>query len=155
MTISTVLPRSGCDNSLDRLPYFVDWRPRLWTPAVRWLLGDPARFRGKKVLELGSRTGRMSCLFVSLGAEVLGVDLPRVCLDSARRETAALGVSDRVHFVNYSDDPTSIPDGDFVFVFSKSVFVLVADVKQLRTALSAKMKPSAELFLAENLAGGA
>jgi len=28
------------------LSYFVEWDSRLWTPAVRWVLGDPDRFYG-------------------------------------------------------------------------------------------------------------
>ena len=28
------------DDTVARLAEFVDWRPRLWAPAVRWLLGD-------------------------------------------------------------------------------------------------------------------
>ena len=87
------------------LPYFVEWRPRLWVPAVRWLLGDPARFQGKKVLEMGCGSGRMSCLFGWLGAQVLGVDLPGVSLEQARREAERLGVGERVRFLNCSADP--------------------------------------------------
>jgi 2-polyprenyl-3-methyl-5-hydroxy-6-metoxy-1,4-benzoquinol methylase len=149
-----LLAEPDCVNPLARLPYFVDWRPRLWVPAVRWLLGDPARFRGKKVLDVGCRTGRMSCLFGLLGAEVLGVDLPDVCLESAQREAAAAGVSDRVRFLNYSGDPASLLEDDFDFVFSKSVLVMIPDLKPFFVALASKLKPGGELLLAENLAGG-
>ena len=149
-----LLPELGCDNPLDRLPYFVDWRPRLWTPPVRWLVGDPLRFRGKKVLEIGCRSGRMSSFFGLLGANVLGVDLPNVCLDSARREAACAGVSERVRFLNYKGDPATIPESDFDFVFAKSTLVMIADIEPIIKPLAAKLKPTGELLLAENVAGG-
>jgi 2-polyprenyl-3-methyl-5-hydroxy-6-metoxy-1,4-benzoquinol methylase len=96
----------------------------------------------------------MSCLFGLLGAEVLGLELPDVCLKSARREAESAGVSDHVRFLNYSGDPASLPEGDFDFVFSKSVLVMIPDLKPFVAALASKLKPGGELLLAENLAGG-
>jgi 2-polyprenyl-3-methyl-5-hydroxy-6-metoxy-1,4-benzoquinol methylase len=154
MENTALLDELACDNPLDRLHYFVDWRPRLWAPAVRWLLGDPERFRGKRVLEVGARTGRMSSLFGLLGAEVLGVDLPGVCLKGARREAESAGVGDRVRFLNYSGDPDALPEGDFDFVFSKSVMVMLPDLRAFLMALSSRMKPDGEMLIAENLEGG-
>jgi SAM-dependent methyltransferase len=140
--------------ALARLPYFVDWRPRLWVPPVQWLLGDLTRFRGKRVLDMGCRTGRMSCLFGLLGAEVLGVDLPGVSFESARQEAADAGVSGRVQFVSYSGKPATLAEGDFDFVFTKSTLVMIPDLKPFLRALAVKMKPGGELLAAENLAGG-
>jgi SAM-dependent methyltransferase len=145
---------SPAASALAHLPYFVHWRPRLWGPAVRWLLGDAARFRGKRVLEIGSRTGRMACLFGLLGAEVLGVDLPGVSLDGARREAERWGVGDRVRFLNYDGDPATLPEGKFDFVFTKSVLVLIPDRERFLPALAARMRESGELLAAENVAGG-
>jgi SAM-dependent methyltransferase len=141
-------------NALAQLSYFVDWRPRLWGPAVRWLLGDPARFRGKRILEPGCRDGRMSCLFGLLGAEVLGVDLPGVPLDGARREAERWGVSGRVRFLTYGGDPDTLPEGAFDFVFTKSVFVQVPYREAFLTGLAARLNEGGELLAAENVAGG-
>jgi SAM-dependent methyltransferase len=141
-------------NALARLPHFVDWRPRLWAPPVRWLLGDPARFRGRRVLEVGCRTGRMSCLFGLLGAEVLGVDLPDVSLEAARQEAADAGVGDRVRFLHYNGDPAVLAEGDFDFVFTKSVLVMIPNLRPFLAALAPKLKAGGELLAAENLAGG-
>jgi SAM-dependent methyltransferase len=139
---------------LAQLPYFVDWRPRLWVPTVRWLLGDPVRFQGKTVLELGCRSGRMSCLFGLLGAEVLGVDLPGVSLEPARQEAVLAGVTDRVRFRNYSGDPATLPEMDFDFVFTKSVLVMISPLQPFIAAVAQKLKPDGQLLAAENLAGG-
>jgi SAM-dependent methyltransferase len=141
-------------NVLGQLSYFVHWRPRLWTPAVRWLIGDPARFRGTKVLEVGCRTGRLSCLFGLLGAEVLGVDLPAVGLEPAWQEAARWGVSDRVRFLTYGGDPSTLPEGDFDFVVTKSVLVMIRELERFLGALSTRMRPGGELLAAENVAGG-
>jgi SAM-dependent methyltransferase len=140
---------------MEQLPYFVDWRPLLWGPAVRWLLGDPGRFRGKKVLDLGTRTGRMACLFGLLGARALGVDLPAVPLDGARSEAERWGVSDRVRFLSYSGDSAALPEGDFDFVFTKSVLVMIPAMGLFLAGLAPVLRRDGELLAAENLAGGA
>jgi hypothetical protein len=40
------------------LRYCVGWRPYLWLRPLEYALGDPARFAGKRVLDLGCRFGR-------------------------------------------------------------------------------------------------
>jgi SAM-dependent methyltransferase len=151
-TVALAEPRRA--NPLAQLPYFVDWRPRLWAPAVRWLLADPARFQGKKVLDVGSRTGRMACLFGLLGARVVGVDLPGVSLEGARQEAERWGVADNVRFLTYSGDPATLPEGDFDFVFTKSVLVMIPALETFLESLPGVMKPGGELLAAENLSGG-
>jgi SAM-dependent methyltransferase len=154
MESTVLLGESAQANPLALLPYFVDWRPRLWVPAIRWLLDDPARFRGKRVLDVGSRTGRMACLFGLLGAEVLGVDLPDVSLQGARREASRLGVDYRVRFLNYSGNLADLPETDFDFVFTKSVLVMIPSLDSFFASLASVMRPGGELLAAENLAGG-
>jgi SAM-dependent methyltransferase len=139
---------------VELLPYFVHWRPRIWGPAVRWLLDDPGRFQGKKVLDIGSRTGRMACLFGLLGAEVVGVDLLGVPLDGARREAERWGVTDRVRFINYNGDPATLPEGDFDFAFTKSVLVMIPTLESFLAGLALAMRPDGELLAVENVAGG-
>jgi len=137
-----------------KLSYFVDWRQSLWTPAVEYLVGDPERFRGKTVLEIGCRTGRMSCLFGLLGATVVGVDLPGVELQSARGEAERWNVSSRVSFVTYDGTAGNIPGEDFDFIFTKSVLVMIPELETFLRGLAAKLKDGGELLAAENAAGG-
>jgi len=137
-----------------KLSYFVDWRQSLWTPAVEYLVGDPERFRGKTVLELGCRTGRMSCLFGLLGATVLGVDLPGVELQSARDEAERWKVSARVSFVTYDGTVDNIPGRDFDYIFTKSVLVMIPELETFLRGLAAKLGDGGELLAAENVAGG-
>lgn len=148
--------RSTGDDTVDtRIREAVEWRRWLWAPAVRWLLGDPERFRGKRVLELGCRYGKMSCLFGRFGAEVLGVDLEETRLDRARAEAAAQGLGGPVRFRVYDGDPGSLDEGEFDFVFSKSVLVVVPELGDFLRALRGVVVPGAELMLAENAAGNA
>lgn len=136
------------------LSYFVEWRPALWAPAVRWLIEDPKRFAGKRVLDLGCRHGRMSCFFGLLGAEVTGVELECVSLEKAWEEADRWHVRDRVQFINYDGNPLNIPGPDYDFVFTKSVLVVVPELDKFLAALSNKLNSGGELIMAENLAGG-
>ncbi len=136
------------------LSYFVEWRGRLWAPAVEYLLQDPTRFVGKKVMELGCRHGRMSCLFGLLGASVVGVELSDVSLENARDEARRWNLEERVSFTSYDGDPANLPAGDFDYVFTKSVLVVVSDLEAFLSTLATKMKSGGELMVAENLTGG-
>jgi hypothetical protein len=57
-------------HSLTRLSLYdcVEWRQWLWYLPTRWAIGDPERFRGKALLEIGPGSGFMACYFASLGA---------------------------------------------------------------------------------------
>jgi len=137
------------------MPYFVEWRPALWTPAVRWLIDDPKRFAGKSVLDLGCRYGRMSCFFGLLGATVTGVELEGVSLEKAWAEADRWHLGHRVQFLNYDGNPLNIPGDGYDFIFTKSVLVVVPELDTFLVALSHKLNSGGELMMAENLAGGA
>jgi SAM-dependent methyltransferase len=137
------------------LSYFVEWRPALWAPAVNWLIGDPMRFAGKRVLDLGCRYGRMSCLFGLLDATVTGVELEGVSLARAWREVDHWNLRGQVQFFNYDGHPLNIPGRDYDFILTKSVLVVVPNLDRFLFALSHKLRADGELMMAENLAGGA
>lgn len=136
------------------LPYFIEWRPMLWTPAVNWLLGNKERFKGKRVLDLGCRYGRMSSLFGLLGAHVLGVEIERVSLDRAREEADRWKVSDKVSFTHYDGNPLHIDGHDYDFIFTKSVLVVVPKLDEFLNSLSKKLASGGEIMMAENISGG-
>ena len=136
------------------LRYFVEWRPRQWAPAVKFLIGDPTRFVGKTVLEIGCRDGRMSCLFGLLGATVVGLDLNGVSMDKAFAEADRWGVRDRVSFTTYDGNPANIPGRDYDFIFTKSVLVVVPNLDTSLRQISTRLKADGELLAAENLTGG-
>lgn len=139
-------------NKESDLSYFVEWRPLLWEPAVKWLIGDKQRFKGARILEIGCAHGRMSCYFGLLGATVVGIDVtesPKI-FELARNEAQMWGLSERVTFQNYDGDPLNIPGQDYDFVFTKSVFVMIPNLETFLPVLLKKMKPGGELLSAEN-----
>ena len=103
---------SGSGATLD-LGYFVQWHRRLWIPAVTFLIDDPRRFAGKRLLEIGCGDGRMSCLFALLGATVIGVDMPGVSLAAAQEEAARWGVQARTTFLTYDGSAENIPGSGY------------------------------------------
>lgn len=59
---------------LQHLGYFMEWGSKGWqklmTHAIEHFLGT--NLRGLQVLDIGTRYGKMACLFSLLGAEVMG-----------------------------------------------------------------------------------
>ncbi|MCU1332658.1 MAG: 3-demethylubiquinone-9 3-methyltransferase [Candidatus Angelobacter sp.] len=118
-----------------------------------WALGDLDRFRGKRVLELGCRFGKMSCFFATCGAFVDGVDLQEPCIEIARREADKWRLSDQINFSTYSGNLNQLVGG-YDFVFSKSVIVLMHDFGEVGRNIGGLLKPTGEYLGVENLAGG-
>jgi hypothetical protein len=138
-------------HDIRELDWFVDWHPWLWSSAVRSVLGDPSRFKNKRVLELGFRTGRMSCYFGLLGAVVHGVDVPPCEIESAIQLSEELGVADRVNFRLYDGNLHSLEMGNWDFVFTKSVLVLLP-IDEAAPAIRRLLAPGGEYLGCENLA---
>lgn len=136
------------------LSYFVRWHYPLWGPAVKWILDDPKRFYGKRVLEIGCRDGRMSCLFGLLGATVLGIELEGESLLEARKESEYWNLCDRVSFSHYNGDPLTIPGLPYDYVFTKSVLVLIPQLDGYLSKLSSKMANDGNLLIVENMSRG-
>lgn len=86
---------------------------------------DPKRFQGKRVLELGYHTGRMSCYFALLGATVCGMDMPSCDTAPATKLARDLGVADRRSFGTFDGDIGSLEAAQWDFVFTKSVLVIL------------------------------
>src|SRR5205823_324220 len=56
--------------------------------------------------------------------------------------------------LSYRGDPRLLGAGEFDFVFSKSVLVMIADPREFLATLAPVMRRDGELIAAENLAGG-
>ncbi len=142
------------NNPLTNLPYFTEWGGRSWerllTYAFEHFLGN--NLHDLKILEIGSRYGRMSCLFALLGAEVVGVDLDRDCLGIAAEEAQKWAVDDRVKFI-HSSDLDIFRDETFDLIFTKSVLAVNPNLEELLLKISAKLKPSGKVVLLENAYG--
>lgn len=136
------------------LTYGLEWRPRLWRPTLTWLLGDLQRFRGKRILELGCRRGRMSCFFASLGAQCDGVDVDGEALEIAAAESARWGLTQRTCFLKVNPDLTDLPKGVYDFVFTKSVLVMMGNLGHSLARIAPLLKSDGEYLAAENQAAG-
>lgn len=111
--------------ALRRLDYCLEWRPWLWRKPARELLAPFERFRGKRVLEIGGKSGRMSCLLAATGAHVTAVDVWAEATERARAEAMRWGVADRIEFITYDGDGRKLPSGPFDVIFTKSVLVMI------------------------------
>jgi 2-polyprenyl-3-methyl-5-hydroxy-6-metoxy-1,4-benzoquinol methylase len=142
-------------NPLQRLDYFVEWGEKPWERLVQYsfdhFLGTD--LKGQQVLDIGTRFGRMACLFALLGAKVLGLDLHRKCLSVAREEGIKSNVDQRVMFVQGSGDLSAFKDNTFDLVFSKSVLVVVPDLVSFLQQVRAKLKPGGKIMFLENARG--
>jgi SAM-dependent methyltransferase len=136
------------------LRYCIEWRRWLWTRPVDWAIGDRRRFQGKRVLDLGCRYGKMSCYFASLGAFVHGVDVDPGYLERARSEAHSWGLTDRVEFSSYSGRLSELPLGQYDFVFSKSVLVVMGNLDEALQGIAALLRPEGEYIAVENADGG-
>ncbi len=97
----------------------------------------------------------MSCFFALLGAQVRGVDIDEAALEKAEVEAKRWKVEDRLIFQGYGGDPGEISGEDYDFVFTKSVLVVVPQLKSFLARLGDKVRVGGELLAVENLEGNA
>ena len=138
--------------SLD-LDYFVEWRPYLWRrPLVEALtfLGD---LRGKRVLEIGGRSGRIASLLALLGAQV--TMLQQGSVSEAANEVGKWGVSDRVQLFATDGGFDCIAGEKFDVLFTKSLLWCIKDLAGFLTVLESHLSPGGKIAFVENVRGGA
>lgn len=134
------------------LDYFVEWRAWLWRPAVRAALDYLGDLRGRTVLEVGGRHGRMSCLMAMLGAKVTMLDRDK--RSTARDEVRKWGLGDRIE-LHQTDGTFAVIEGrQFDVIFTKSVLWSVAELDGLLAALARHLAPGGRVAFVENYRGG-
>jgi len=109
--------------------------------------------QGQHVLEIGSRYGRMTCLFALLGGKVIGVDLNKASLSVAQSEATKWKVMDSVAFIQGGENLSIFKDNSFDVVFSKSVLVVVQGLGHFLEEINAKLKPGGKIVFLENEKG--
>lgn len=141
---------------LAHLDYFTEWGGSAWTRLVKIGLVDylGGNFEGQRVLEIGARYGRMSCLFGLLGARVTGIDIHAECLEIARVEAQKLGVESRVEFRQYTGEFTELSGQHFDVVFAKSVFFLFGDLRRVLPDVDKLLNEKGKVVFIENGLGG-
>jgi len=132
----------------------VEWRRWLWTRPIKWVLGNPARFASRRVLEIGCRYGKMSCYFASLGATVDAVDISERSIKVARQQAESWGLAERINFQRYSGDVLDLPANTYDFVFSKSVLVVMGPIEKSLLGIARSLKSGGEYLAVENAKAG-
>lgn len=133
------------------LDLYVEWGGRSWRDeldlGLRWL----GKLDGLRILDVGTRNGRMATWFALAGAEVVAVDVTDQAMAEARGFAEANGVSDRIDFQLYSGDPADLP-ASFDVVFSKSVVVLM-EIEAAASGFAAALRDGGRILLVENARG--
>ncbi|MBC7185754.1 MAG: class I SAM-dependent methyltransferase [Calditrichaeota bacterium] len=149
-----VLARDSHDKRayLDNLGYFAEWGGRSWHALLREAFRDfiGEDLTGQRVLDIGTRYGKMSCLFALLGAEVVGIDINGHSLKIAQSEAVHWAVTDRVLFVRYDGSLDIFASCSFDLVFTKSVLVLIENLDEFLQQISSKLRPAGKAVFLEN-----
>jgi 2-polyprenyl-3-methyl-5-hydroxy-6-metoxy-1,4-benzoquinol methylase len=84
---------------------------------------EHARWKGKRVLEVGCGIGTDSINFARAGAELTAVDLSGESLRIAQQRASVMGVEDRIEFVqaNAEELTSAVSGGQFDLVYSFGV----------------------------------
>lgn len=135
------------------LDFYVEWGGAAWKRLTAQALGWMGDLTGCRVLDLGTRSGRMSCLFAELGATVRGLDVSATAFAEAEALANELGVADRVMFETYSGDLHQLPSRSFDIVFTKSVLVLFEDLDAAWAELSRSLTQRGRIVALENMRG--
>ena len=134
----------------NKFDYYLEWNPRFWEAPFRFglsIVGDD--FRGKRVLEIGPRRGRMCAWFAGRGARVVGGDLHLHYLTEAAAESRKNGPA-AFSLVQLNGEILPFRDESFDVVFTKSVFVFFNRPAALREILRV-LKPGGYVWLVENM----
>jgi ubiquinone/menaquinone biosynthesis C-methylase UbiE len=141
---------------LESLDYFVEWGGKAWENLVAYAISEfvGTYLEGQHILDLGTRSGKMACLFALLGGTVTGIDIQQDYLLIAQAEAQKWAVSERTNFIAYDGNLDMFPDQTFDLVFTKSVLVVVPQLESFLQKIAVKLKPRGKVVLVENAKGG-
>lgn len=134
------------------LDYFVEWRPYLWRRPLEHALKFMGDLRGKRILEIGGRSGHMTSLFAMQGAQVTMVD---VCdLAAAQAEVAKWGVTDQVRLIQTAGGFDEIAGETFNVIFTKSVLWGIEPLGEFLDRIDEHLAEGGRVAFLENWRGG-
>jgi hypothetical protein len=140
------------DDCQENLDYFVEWRPYLWLRPVERALEFLGDLRGKRVLEIGGRSGRMTSLLALCGAEVTMLQMGSVA--TAQAEVEKWGVADRVELIETDGSFSAVEGRKFDAAFTKSVLWCIEHLGQFLDDLNLHLNDDARVAFVENYRGG-
>lgn len=133
------------------LDYFIEWRPYLWRRPVHQALKYLGDLHGRRVLELGGRSGRMTSLFALRGAQVTMVE--RAPLEAAKAEVDKWGLADRVRMIRTQGGLEDLAGETFDVIFTKSVLWSVEHLGGLLDIFQTLLAPGGQVAFVENHRG--
>lgn len=143
---------------LEQFGYFTEWGGQSWERLCRAGIETLGDLRGREVLEIGARYGKMSVCFALLGANVVGIDISPEVLEKARSEAEKWGVQDRVDFFVYDgklDQCEPLAGRQFDVIFTKSVLIVMGPaLPAFLRAMESLLKPTGRCIFVENRHGG-
>jgi 2-polyprenyl-3-methyl-5-hydroxy-6-metoxy-1,4-benzoquinol methylase len=150
---TSVLATYEVEDIVDLDPTRRMWAEFTLTSAERgWraieMLGGPAGFRGKRVLDVGAAYGGFLVAASHAGAnDLVGVDVDSRLLDLARLLLSDHKVEARLEIADLTD--TTLPDrlGTFDIVFCNDVLEHVRDLETTAHNLTRLLRPRGRLFL--------
>lgn len=108
---------------------------------------------GKRVLDIGCGIGQYSVLCAKLGAEVTGVELSPVGVETAREVARANGVEERCHFLQGDVTQKELPDGHFDVVLLHEVLHHAVKYPGLKALLHRVTRPGGRIVIADTVRG--
>jgi SAM-dependent methyltransferase len=107
----------------------------------------------QRVLEIGTRYGRMASLFALLGADVTAVEMDADSIPLAEREAEMWGVACRTRFLLSEGDLSMVADESFDLAFTKSVLGMITDLEGFLWQIRSKLRPGGKVVFVENMRG--
>jgi SAM-dependent methyltransferase len=146
--------REIISNPLNNIDYFTEWGGKSWEKLIAFSIKNflGSNLNDKQILEIGSRYGKMSCLFALIGGKVIGVDINIDNITIANNEAAKWGIKN-IKFIYYDGNLDIFQNGSFDIIFTKSVLVLIPNLQETLLKISAKLKPSGKIVFIENAYG--
>ncbi|NIT35087.1 MAG: methyltransferase domain-containing protein [candidate division Zixibacteria bacterium] len=130
--------------------YYLEWDARFWeAPFLFGLSRVGHGLAGKRLLDIGSRRGRMCLWFAEEGARVVGGDLHYDYLTYAAAESRKNG-GEAFSLVQMRAEALPFRDGAVDVIFTKSAFVLFKKAAAFREMLRV-LKPGGYVWLVENM----
>ena len=137
---------------------FTEWGGEAWARLTKYALVRLGALENKRVLEIGCRFGKMTCLFALLGAEVTALETDASAIPMAQEAVNHWGVSARVSLLHYDGDLShcsGLKGKQFDIIFSKSVLVLLCDaLPRFLHGLNELLVPGGHCVFIENAYGG-
>jgi SAM-dependent methyltransferase len=143
---------TGSADDLD-LDEFIEWGGSAWRGLTGRAVEQMGDLHGKRVLEIGTRSGRMATYFALAGADVVGIDVTDGFEEAARDFATSRGATS-VEFIRDDGQLGSIQGRTFDVVFTKSVLVIVEERLEYLGRIHSLLGPDGLIVAIENGRGG-